>query len=51
MIVAWHEVPGKRPPKEPSRRVRHDRALVISEVFLVKSAWLLFDAMDPFLNT
>ena len=25
-IVAWHEVPGKAPPKEPSRRVRYDRA-------------------------
>src|ERR1700722_8263761 len=24
-IVAWHEVPGKTPPKEPSRRVRCDR--------------------------
>jgi hypothetical protein len=25
MIVAWHEVPGKRHPKnEPSRRVRSD---------------------------
>ena len=23
-IVAWHEVPGKHPPKEPSRRVRSD---------------------------
>ena len=38
MIVARHEVPGKRPPKEPSRRVRHDRALLIQEVFLVESA-------------
>jgi hypothetical protein len=25
MIVARHEVPGKRPPNEPSRRVRYDR--------------------------
>src|SRR5580704_7766034 len=25
-IVAWHEVPGKAHPKEPSRRVRYDRA-------------------------
>jgi hypothetical protein len=24
-IVAWHEVPGKAPSKEPSRRVRYDR--------------------------
>jgi hypothetical protein len=24
-IVAWHEMPGKTPPKEPSRRVRCDR--------------------------
>jgi hypothetical protein len=24
MIVARHEVPGKRPSKRPSRRVRHD---------------------------
>jgi hypothetical protein len=24
-IVAWHAVPGKTPPKEPSRRVRYDR--------------------------
>src|ERR1700735_1328756 len=23
-IVAWHEVPGNRRPKEPSRRVRSD---------------------------
>src|SRR5271165_4681445 len=23
-IVAWHEVPGTAPPKEPSRRVRCD---------------------------
>jgi hypothetical protein len=38
MIVARHEVPGKRPPKEPSRRVRYDRALLIQEVFLVESA-------------
>jgi hypothetical protein len=33
MIVAWHEVPGKRPSKEPSRRVRYDRAQLIPEVF------------------
>jgi hypothetical protein len=39
MIVAGHEVPGKRPPKEPSRRVRDDRALLIPEVFLVESAF------------
>jgi hypothetical protein len=39
MIVAWHEVPGKRPPKEPSRRVRYDRALLIPEVFLGESAF------------
>jgi hypothetical protein len=38
MIVARHEVPGKRPPKEPSCRVRYDRALLIQEVFLVESA-------------
>jgi hypothetical protein len=37
MIVARHEVPGKRPPKEPSRRVRYDRALLIQEVFLVEN--------------
>ena len=37
-IVAWHEVPGKRPPKEPSRRVRYDRAQLIPKVFLVESA-------------
>jgi len=24
VIVAWHEVPGVAPPKEPSRRVRYD---------------------------
>ena len=28
----------KRPPKEPSRRVRYDRAHLITEVFLVESA-------------
>jgi hypothetical protein len=33
MIVARHEVPGKRPPpKEPSRRVRHERVLLIPEI-------------------
>jgi hypothetical protein len=35
MIVAWHEVPGKRTSKEPSRRVRYERALLIPEFFLV----------------
>src|SRR5271165_2338 len=35
-IVAWHEVLGKRPSKEPSRRVRYDRAQLIPEVFLVE---------------
>jgi hypothetical protein len=39
MIVARHEVPGKRPSKETSRRVRYDRALLIPEVFLVESAF------------
>jgi hypothetical protein len=39
MIVARPGVPGKRPEKEPSRRVRYDRALLIPEVFLVKSAF------------
>jgi hypothetical protein len=39
MIVAGHEVPEKRPPKEPSRRVRYDRARLIPEVFLVESAF------------
>jgi hypothetical protein len=34
-IVAWHEVPGKTPSKEPSRRVRYDRAQLVPEVFLV----------------
>ena len=29
MIVAWHEVPGKASSKEPSRRVRYDRAPLI----------------------
>jgi hypothetical protein len=29
LIVARHEVPGKRPLKEPSRRVRYDRAQLI----------------------
>src|ERR1700719_794909 len=29
LIVARHEVPGKRQPKEPSRRVRYDRAQLI----------------------
>src|ERR1700722_12025474 len=35
-IVAWHEVPGRRPSKEPSRRVRYDRARLIPEVSLVE---------------
>jgi hypothetical protein len=39
MIVARHEVPGKRPPKEPSPRVRYVRAPPIQEVFLVESAF------------
>jgi hypothetical protein len=39
MIVARYEVPGKRPPKEPSRRVRYDRALLIPEVFFIESAF------------
>jgi hypothetical protein len=37
-IVAWHEVPGKRARKDPSRRVRYDRAQLIPEVFLVEGA-------------
>ncbi len=41
-IVAWHEVPGKAPSKEPSRRVRYDRTQLIPEVFLV--------GMDRFQN-
>jgi hypothetical protein len=36
LIVARHEVPGKRPSKEPSRRVRYDRAQLIPQVFLVE---------------
>jgi hypothetical protein len=43
LIVARHEVPGKkclgkRPPREPSRRVRYDRAQYPRhpEVFLVE---------------
>ena len=52
MTVARHEVPGKRLPKEPSRRVRYERALLIPEIVLVESASrrmfeLLFDVMDP----
>jgi hypothetical protein len=55
-IVAWHEVPGKCPSKEPSRRVRYDRALLVPEVFLVEGAFrtdVRRDGrlMDPFLNT
>ncbi len=38
-IVAWHEEPGERSPKEPSRRVRYDRAQLIPEAFLVESAF------------
>ena len=29
-IVAWHEVPGKRHPQEPSRRVRCDRVIGVA---------------------
>jgi hypothetical protein len=36
MIVAWHEVPGQRPPREPSRRVRYDEAQPTPEVFIVE---------------
>ena len=31
IIVARHEVPGKRPSKEPSRRLRYDRAQLIPQ--------------------
>jgi hypothetical protein len=49
MIVAWHAVPGKRPPKGPSRRVRYDRAPLILEVFIVEARMfeLLIDVMNP----
>jgi hypothetical protein len=36
MIVARHEVPGKDPSKEPSRRVRYDRVQLIPQVFLIE---------------
>jgi len=36
LIVARPEVPGKRRSKEPSRRVRYDRAPLIPQVFLVE---------------
>jgi hypothetical protein len=42
MIVAWHEVPGNRPPREPSRRVRYDRAQLNPEVFLVEDVCRVF---------
>ena len=49
-IVAWHEVPGKAPSNEPSRRVRYDlegvsgRILTPSEVFRLRyGAVLLSD--------
>ena len=32
MIVAWHEVPGNRPPREPSRRARYDRGVAIPDI-------------------
>jgi hypothetical protein len=53
MTVARHEVPGKRLPKETSRRVRYDRALLIPESSSSKARpgvmfELLFDVMDPF---
>ena len=40
-IVAWHEVPGKASSKEPSRRVRYDRAQLIpvSDVVRVAGQW------------
>jgi hypothetical protein len=50
MIVAWHAVPGTRPPpKGPSRRVRYDWALLIPEVFIVEALMfeLLIDVMNP----
>ncbi len=31
LIVAKHEVPGTRPPTEPSRRVRYDREQLIPQ--------------------
>jgi hypothetical protein len=41
LIVARHEVPGKASSKEPSRRVRYDRAQLIE---------LLLNGMDRFLK-
>jgi hypothetical protein len=38
-ILAWHEVPGKAPSKEPSRRVRYEGAQLIPEVFLGAMNW------------
>ena len=42
MIVARHEVPGKRPSKEPSRRVRYDRAPLMPQVFVVEMCAVFF---------
>ncbi len=35
LIVAQHEVPGKRPSKEPFRRLQYDRAQLIPQAFLL----------------
>src|SRR5580692_8628820 len=52
MIVARHDVPGSVPPKEPSRRVRYDRAANPGGVPRRKRpSVLMFDVMDAFLNT
>jgi hypothetical protein len=37
-IVAWHEVPGKASSKEPSRRVRYDRAQLVPVSDVVRAA-------------
>ncbi len=42
-IVAWHEVPGKRPPKELSRRT--------TSILAWHECPMMFEVMDRFLNT
>ena len=34
-MVAWHVVPGKRAPKDPSRRVRYDPGAASALAFVV----------------
>ena len=42
LLLVIFVVLGKRPPREPSRRVRYDRAQLNPEVFLVEDVCRVF---------